>query len=75
MSRIEKRKKKRIWPWVVGILGVLVLAVVVYGIIIYKNLTDTAKEIHEPIDRTVSEKREEPVVFKDQEPFSMLYWV
>jgi polyisoprenyl-teichoic acid--peptidoglycan teichoic acid transferase len=72
MSRIEKRKKKRIWPWIVGILGVFALAVVVYGILIFKNLTDTAKEIHEPIDREISEKREEPVVFKDKEPFSML---
>jgi polyisoprenyl-teichoic acid--peptidoglycan teichoic acid transferase len=70
-SRVNKRKKKK-WPWVVGIIGTLVLGVVVYGALIFKNLTDTAKEIHEPIDRVVSDKREEPVVFKDAEPFSML---
>ncbi|MBO1910266.1 LytR family transcriptional regulator, partial [Microvirga sp. 3-52] len=70
-SRVNRKKKKK-WPWIVGVIGVLVLGVVVYGAMIVKNLTDTAKEIHEPIERAVSEKREEPVVFKDAEPFSML---
>jgi polyisoprenyl-teichoic acid--peptidoglycan teichoic acid transferase len=72
MSRINRKKKRKIWPWVVGVLGVFLLVIVVYGILLFKNLTDTAKEIHEPIDRTISEKREEPVSFKDKEPFSML---
>jgi len=72
MSRQSQRKKKRVWPWIFGVLGVLVLGVVVYGVMVYKDLTDTAKDIHEPIERVVSEKREEPVVLKEQEPFSML---
>lgn len=71
MDRIDKKKKKK-WPWIVGIIGVLILAIVVYGIVVFKGLTDTAKEIHEPIDRELSEKREEPVAFKKKEPFSVL---
>jgi len=71
MGQIDKKKKKK-WPWIVGIIGVLILAVVVYGILVFKGLTDTAKEIHEPIDRDLSEKREAPVAFKKKEPFSVL---
>lgn len=72
MGRIDKKKKKIIWPWIFGIIGVIILAVVVYGIMVYKGLTDTAKEIHEPIEREVSDKRIEPLAFKKQEPFSVL---
>ncbi|MET3655490.1 LCP family glycopolymer transferase [Sporosarcina psychrophila] len=71
MDQINKKKKKK-WPWIVGSIGVLILAVVVYGIVVFKGLTDTAKEIHEPIDRELSEKREEPVAFIKKEPFSVL---
>ena len=71
MSRIARRKKKK-WPWIVGSLGVLLLAVVVYGFLVYKNLTDTAKGMHESIEREVSDMRVDPVDFKDKEPFSML---
>jgi len=72
MSRATKRKKKRIWPWIVGGIGVVLLAVIVYGVMIYMNFTKTAKNMHEPIDREVSEMRVEPIDFKDKEPFSML---
>ena len=41
-SRVSKRKKKK-WPWIVGIIGALVLGVVVFGAMIFKNLTDTAE--------------------------------
>ena len=72
MSRATRKKKKRVWPWVVSIIGVLLLAVIGYGIMIYLNLTKTAKEMHEPIDREISDMRVEPIAFKDKEPFSML---
>ena len=71
MSRSDRKKKKK-WPWIVGGIGVLFLAVIVYGVMVYMDLTKTAKEIHEPLDREVSEKREEAVTFKNQEPFSVL---
>ncbi|MCZ2258644.1 polyisoprenyl-teichoic acid--peptidoglycan teichoic acid transferase TagU [Sporosarcina sp. G11-34] len=72
MSRAARRKKKRVWPWIVGGIGLVLLAVIVYGVMIYLNLTKTAKNMHEPIDREVSEMRVQPVAFKDKEPFSML---
>lgn len=72
LNRVEKKKKKKKWPWIVGIIGVLLIGILVCGLIVYKSLTDTAKKIHEPIDREVSEKREEPVVFNNKEPFSLL---
>jgi len=71
MSRTNHKKKKK-WPWVVGGIGIIVLAVAVYGLMMYMNLTKTAKEMHEPIDREVSDKRAEAVTFKEQEPFSVL---
>ena len=71
MSRIDKKKKKK-WPWILGIIGVLLLAVVVYGFTVYKGLTDTAKEMHEPIDRELSDKRDAPITFEKKEPFSVL---
>lgn len=71
MGRATRSKKKK-WPWIVGGIGIIILAILIYGIVIFKSFTNTAKEIHEPIDREVSEKREKPVVFKDQEPFSVL---
>lgn len=72
MSRTTRRKKKRVWPWVLGIIGIVLLVVIGYGIMIYMNLTKTAKEMHEPIEREISDMRVEPIAFKDQEPFSML---
>lgn len=71
-SRTRTRTKKKKWPWIVGGLGFLLLVVLIYGFIIVKSFTDTVKETHEPLDRVVSEKREKPVTFKDQEPFSVL---
>jgi len=70
-SRSASKKKKK-WPWVLGIIGLVVIAVIIYGVLVFTNLTKTAKEMHEPIDRIVSEKREEPLVFKKQDPFSLL---
>ncbi|MHA6258827.1 LCP family glycopolymer transferase [Sporosarcina sp. CAU 1771] len=71
MSEIERKKRKK-WPWIVSGFGIIVSVLVIYGVMIYSNLTETAKEMHEPIDRTVSEKREEAVAFGKQEPFSLL---
>ena len=39
---------------------------------IYFSFTSTLKEIHEPINREVSEKRDEKVVFREKDPFSVL---
>ena len=72
MGRSSRRKKKKVWPWIVSAIGVVLLAVIVYGVMIYMNLTKTAKDMHEPLDREISDMRVEPIDFKGQEPFSML---
>lgn len=71
MSRINRRKKKK-WRWIVGIPAVLILGALIYGLLIYMDLTKTVSEIHEPIDREVSDKRDAPIAFKKQDPFSVL---
>lgn len=70
-SRTTIKKKKK-WPWIIGSIGVIVLGFLAYGVMIYLDLTKTAKDIHEPINREVSDKREGALTFKDQEPFSVL---
>lgn len=70
--RRRKKQKRRIWPWIVGPI-VLILAVVgVYAAVVYKDFKDTLDTVHEPIDREASDKREKPVSLSDQEPFSVL---
>lgn len=70
MGRTNRKKKK--WPWLVGIPAVLLLGIAAYVFMIYMDITKTAKNIYEPIDRDVSGKRELPVVFDKQDPFSVL---
>ena len=69
-SSVEKKKK--VWPWIVGIISIIILGLIVYGSILFKDLTETVKQMHEPIERVVSDKRKEPVAFKQKEPFSVL---
>ncbi|WP_213422556.1 LCP family protein [Bhargavaea massiliensis] len=70
--RRRKKQKRRIWPWIVGPI-VLILAVVgVYAAMVYKDFKDTLDTVHEPIEREASDKREKPVSLTDQEPFSVL---
>lgn len=65
-------KKKSIWFWILASLSVLLICVLIYGLLIYKGLTNTANDIYEPIERDLSDKRKEAVTFKNQEPFSVL---
>lgn len=66
------KRKKRIWPWIVGIPFILLLAVLIYGFIVYKDFTTTLKNTYEPIERDISDKRDKAVKFSDQDPFSVL---
>lgn len=73
MKRSEKEQKKRkIWPWIVGIIGVLLLGGGVYAFSVYSTLTKTVETMHQPIGREVSDKRPEQVTLTNQEPFSVL---
>ena len=64
-----KSKKLR---WLIGSALTVLIGVFIYGVLFYNNLTNTAKNIHESIDRDVSDKRDEAVVFVEQQPFSVL---
>lgn len=74
IKRRRKRKKKRTGLKItLAIFTILLLAITVYGVVLYKQIKDTATEIHEPIqDRPHSDKRGEPVAFEKQVPFSVL---
>ncbi|GAE31340.1 LCP family glycopolymer transferase [Alkalihalobacillus hemicellulosilyticus] len=63
--------KKKILISIGIIFGVIFLAVVAYGFYLYKSVSDTASEIHQPIDRT-TERRENAVDIENQEPLSFL---
>lgn len=67
-----KQKKRKVWPWIVGVPVVLLLAVVVFGFIVYKDFTSTLKSTYEPIEREISGKRDIAVNFGDGDPFSVL---
>lgn len=71
MARSSRKKKKK-WPWIVGIPAVLLLGIVAFVIMVYMDFTKTIKDTYEPIDREISGKREVPVAFDKEEPFSVL---
>ncbi|WP_203339102.1 LytR family transcriptional regulator [Planococcus beijingensis] len=74
MGRREKRNKKKKWPWVVGILGLIVIGLGIYLFTVYNSFTNTLDEMHEPIDREASEKRatDQELSLTEQDPFSVL---
>jgi len=70
--RANKRNRKKLF-WIIGSLfTLLLLSVGIYSYLIYLNVKETAGEMHEPIDRMVSEKRQKPVSLKKSEPISIL---
>ena len=72
MTEPTKITYKKFVLWTGGVTGILLLTIVVYALFFVNELTDTAKEIHEPMERTISEKREDPITFIDKDPFSVL---
>ncbi|MCM3610380.1 LytR family transcriptional regulator [Planococcus sp. MERTA32b] len=72
MKRSQKKAKKKKWPWIVGILGLIVIGVGIYLFSIYNSFTSTLDEIHEPIDRPVSDMRVDEVKLNEKDPFSVL---
>ncbi|KYG30601.1 LCP family protein [Alkalihalobacillus trypoxylicola] len=55
-----------------SILGVLFIGVVGYGFYLYNSVTKTVEQIHEPLERPISDKRDKEVNMDDQEPLSIL---
>lgn len=74
MSRRDKKNKKKKWPWIVGILGLIVIGLGIYLFTVYSTFTNTLEEIHEPIEREASEKRttDQTVDLSKEDPFSVV---
>ena len=72
MKRSQQKAKKKKWPWIVGILALIVIGIGVYLFTIYNSFTNTLDEMHDPIDRPVSDKRVEEVTLTEKDPFSVL---
>ncbi len=65
-------QNKKKWLIIGGIVSLAVLVPVIWLTLFYNNVVETVAVMHEPIGRAVSEKRAEVVVFKEQDPFSVL---
>lgn len=66
--RAEKKKKKRKWLRIIGIIVlVFLVSIGAYLFTVYKSLTTAVDTMHEPIDR---EQRD--ITFDNQEPFTAL---
>lgn len=68
----HKPKKKKRWLWILAILAILIIPLLIYVAILYTNVTKTAQEIHEPIDRKMSAKRTAAITLTKQHPLSVL---
>ncbi|MFJ5714032.1 LytR family transcriptional regulator [Neobacillus sp. NPDC093127] len=71
--RSQKKKKSRKWLRVTGIiLLVLLIGGGAYGYTVYHSFKKAVVTMHQPLEREISVKRENPVVFEKKEPFSVL---
>jgi polyisoprenyl-teichoic acid--peptidoglycan teichoic acid transferase len=69
----SNNKKGKKWLKVTGIiLLVLLIAGGAYGYTVFKSFKSAVDTMHEPVERKQSEKRTEPIVLEEQEPFSVL---
>ncbi|MGY1464904.1 polyisoprenyl-teichoic acid--peptidoglycan teichoic acid transferase TagU [Bacillus toyonensis] len=64
--------KKKILFWILGIIGVLVIAGGVYAYTVYSNVSNTLNTVHKPLDRDKSDKRDKKVEISDNKPISIL---
>lgn len=74
-NRITRKKKKRKPRWLRFIFLTFCLFAVVIGVYaynIYTNVASAVDNMNKPIERKVSEKREEEVEFNQKDPISIL---
>ena len=70
---MRSRKRKPKWQKITGfILLIVLVSGVVYGFTVYNSLTTAVEQMHEPLDREQSEKRQEPIMLAQKDPFSVL---
>lgn len=63
---------KKVLFWILGIVGVIVVGLGIYGYNVYSNVSNTLSGVHKPLDRDRSPKREEVVNVEKAEPVSIL---
>ncbi|HFU7057816.1 TPA: LytR family transcriptional regulator [Bacillus cereus] len=64
--------KKKILFWILGIIGVLIIAGGVYAYTVYSNVSNALNTVHKPLDRDKSDKRDKEVDISDNKPISIL---
>ncbi|HDR6300394.1 TPA: LytR family transcriptional regulator [Bacillus cereus] len=64
--------KKKILFWILGIIGILVIAGGVYAYTVYSNVSNALNAVHKPLDRDKSDKRDKKVEIADNKPISIL---
>lgn len=72
MTKVRKKPYRKLLLWTGGSVLLLLVSAGCYALFFVNELTDTAKEIHEPMERVFSEKRENPLTFQKKDPFSVL---
>ncbi|WP_191560034.1 LytR family transcriptional regulator [Metabacillus idriensis] len=69
----ENKHKKRKWLWItLSIIVLLVLGTGGYAFYLYNTAAGTVAKIQEDIGREQSEKRPDPIAFKEKDPISIL---
>ncbi|MCA1026845.1 LytR family transcriptional regulator [Cytobacillus kochii] len=70
--RSQPKKKKPLWLKITGsIVLLLVIAVGIYGFMVYRSVSGAVETMHQPI-KYKTEKREQELTLTEQEPFSVL---
>lgn len=64
--------KKKLLFWILGIIGVLVIAGGVYAYTVYSNVSNALNTVHKPLERDKSDKRDKEVNISDNKPISIL---
>ena len=69
---IKKIKKRKKWPWIIAIIGLIIGGL---ALNVYLDLTSTLKSMYKPIDRELSDKREEVLFLINKIHFQYSFWV
>ncbi|MEH7381385.1 LytR family transcriptional regulator [Bacillus sp. JJ1533] len=75
MEKKQKKKMSKTKKWMIGILsflGLIILSIGGYAFYLYNSVENTVASMHKPIEREKSEKRQDEVIFKEQDPISVL---
>lgn len=70
--RSQPKKKKPLWLKITGsIVLLMVIAVGIYGFMVYRSVSGAVETMHQPI-KYKTEKREQELTLTEKEPFSVL---